>query len=107
MNEYLIAIIALVLVFGIALAIAYKHKSKREQYAEGFKWGRLEHKSEKACTVLLVIAFFVLLIHLYIQHVVVEYIAVGILLMALISRLIASVAHKMEKHYMDKLRFKR
>lgn len=105
MNEYLIAFIIVIAIFGIALFFISRKDNKREQYAKGFKWGKLEHKSESACTVFLVIAFITLIAHLYINVVVVEYIAIGILVMALICRLIASIAHKLEKHYMDNLRF--
>ena len=108
MNEYLLAFIVIVVViFGIAIAIVSRKDSKREQYAKGFKYGRIEHKAEETCTVLLIIALIALVSHLYINLIVVEYIAVGILVMALICRIVASVAHKMEKHYMDSLRFKR
>ena len=107
MNEYLIAIIVIVVVFGIALTIAYKGKSKREQYTEGFRWGRVEHKSESAATWLLTIGLAMLWIHLWLNNLFIGYVAFGVFCLALITRIIASIAHHREKAIMDKLRFKR
>lgn len=89
-------------------------ESKRKRYAKGFKWGRIEHKFEERTTTLLLFSVFVLLAsmvfqyQLHIKESIYFFIfSFCLLVVCLLFRVIASFAHKREKHYMDALRFKR
>ena len=79
-------------------------KQKRE-FAKGFKWGHREHNFEKCTTWLLFLGFILLVIGLLTKRWVWQFVAVPVFGLALIFRVLAGFAHRMEKHFMDKLRF--
>jgi uncharacterized membrane protein HdeD (DUF308 family) len=88
-------------------------RKHRKEYAKGFKWGRREHKAEERTTKLLIIGFIALAIYIAasiytpnLELIWIVYAATAVFLLALVFRLVAAFAHKREKHYMDKLRFR-
>jgi hypothetical protein len=81
--------------------------SKRRQYATGFKWGKIEHNAEARATKMLMLTTGILGIYILTWLSFLVYAALGLLIVTLGFRLIASVAHGREKHFMDVLRFSR
>lgn len=88
--------------------------NNKKRYAIGFKWGKLEHKFEILTTKWLVLGIILLGIGIYLEYWTywrqtkyVLYIAFIVFLFCWIFRLISAFCHKMEKAYMDRLRFKR
>ena len=88
-------------------------KKHRKKYARGFKWGRIEHNAEARTTRLLIVGFVILACYIaaivYVPWLNLTWavcLAAVVFLLALIFRLVAAFAHKREKHYMDKLRFR-
>ena len=79
----------------------------RKQYATGFKWGKREHRAELYTTRVLVIGILVLGIHLWLKIQWIEFVALGLFIIAWILRVIAAYCHRQEKKYMDELRFNR
>ena len=79
----------------------------RKQYATGFKWGKREHRAELYTTRVLVIGILLLGLHLWLNVIWIEYIALVTFVIAWILRVIAAYCHRQEKKYMDELRFSR
>lgn len=87
--------------------------SKKQRYANGFKWGRREHYFEELTTKFLVVGIIGLALSIYIQFwegynakwffIVCE----CLLVITWIFRLISAFAHRREKAYMDDVRFHR
>jgi len=78
---------------------------RKKRIAEGFKWGKREHRFEKYMTRVLMLC---LLFSIY--SVVFEYSISSCILFILISfcfvlRLLTEFCHRMEKRYMDRYRF--
>ena len=80
-------------------------KSQKRRFTKGFFWGRIEHKLETytTCSLLLgvILQFIGLLMRVWIW-ILVATVFFGV---ALILRVGAGIAHKIEKHYMRYLRF--
>jgi len=77
----------------------------RKQYATGFKWGKREHTAELYTTRVLVIGILILCLHLWLKIYWIEFVALGLFIIAWILRVIAAYCHGQEKKYMDELRF--
>ena len=82
-------------------------RTQKRQFKKGFFWGRIEHRLETYTTYTLLIGILFLVGALIINERLCAYIATGFFVMALIFRFFAGISHRLEKHYMDKLRFGR
>ena len=80
---------------------------QKKEFAKGFWWGRREHNLEKYTTWLLLLGFILLVIGLLTKRWVWQLMATPVFGLALVFRVLAGFAHRMEKHFMDKLRFGR
>ena len=80
-------------------------KEQRKKFRRGFWWGRREHNLEKYTTWLLLLGFMLLVTGLLTKRWVWQFIAAPVFGLALVFRVLAGFAHRMEKHFMDKLRF--
>ena len=82
-------------------------KQTKLKFKKGFWWGKLEHKLETYTTALL-FAGLLLQAFYFLTDAGFYVIASTILfVLAAIFRVFAGIAHKVEKHYMDTLRFGR
>lgn len=80
-------------------------KKQRDKFKRGFFWGRLEHKFESWTTILLFLGVVFQVLGLLSRKWIYSIIASGFFILALVFRFFAGIFHKVEKHYMDKLRF--
>ena len=82
-------------------------KSQKKRFTKGFFWGKLEHRLESYTTFLLLIGVILQIIGLLERKWIWIVTATGFFGVSLIFRFFAGVSHKIEKFYMDKLRFGR
>ena len=82
-------------------------KQQKRQFAKGFWWGKQEHRFEHYTTYFLVVGFLLHITGLLTKRWVLELITMPFFGLALIFRGLAGFAHRMEKHYNDKLRYGR
>ena len=80
-------------------------KSQKKKFVKGFWWGKLEHRLETYTTFLLLIGVMLQVIGLFTRIWIWILIASGFFGIALVFRFFAGISHKVEKFYMDKLRF--
>ena len=80
---------------------------QKKEFAKGFWWGHREHNFEKYTTCLLLLGFTLLVAGLITERRFWQFIAAPVFGLALVFRVLAGFAHRMEKHFMDKLRFGR
>lgn len=80
---------------------------QKKEFAKGFWWGRREHNLEKYTTWLLLLGFILLVVGLLTERLFWQLFAVPVFGLALVFRVFAGFAHRMEKRYMDLLRFGR
>jgi len=81
-------------------------KRQKLQFAKGFWWGRREHNFERYTTYFLVIGFLFLVAGLLGRRIW-QLVSIPMLVLALLFKMLAGFAHRMEKHYNDKLRYGR
>ena len=82
-------------------------KSQKKRFTKGFWWGKLEHRLETYTTFLLLIGTILQVIGLLERKWIWILTATGFFGVALIFRVCAGISHKIEKFYMDGLRFGR
>ena len=82
-------------------------KEQKRQFTKGFWWGRQEHRFERYTTYFLLVGFLFHVAGLLTKRWVLELVMTPFLGLALIFRGLAGFAHRMEKHYNDKLRYGR
>ena len=80
-------------------------KSQKRKFTKGFFWGRIEHKFETYTTYSLLLGVIIQLIGLLARVWIWILVATVFFGVALVLRVGAGIAHKIEKFYMDKLRF--
>jgi len=80
-------------------------KAQKKQFTKGFKWGKIEHKLETYTTQTLFIGIVFQAIGLTTRKWSFVFVASVLFGIAFVFRFFAGTAHKLEKHYMDKLRF--
>ena len=80
---------------------------RKVRYAEGFKWGKREHRWESNTRLLLLVGTVLLLVYIFLGIPYLHYVACAVLILAVVFSWMALAAHRVEKAYMDKLRFKR
>lgn len=80
-------------------------KAQKKQFTKGFKYGRIEHRLESWTTIVLLLGFLLQIAAIWIRDWTYCVIATGFFGIALVFRVGAGIAHKIEKFYMDKLRF--
>ena len=80
-------------------------KKQKKQFTKGFFWGKIEHRLEGYTTFLLLIGVMLQIAGLFTKKWLWLLIAFILFILALFFRVGAGVAHKIEKKYMDKLRF--
>ena len=80
-------------------------KAQKKQFTKGFKYGRIEHRLESWTTIVLLLGFLLQIAAIWIRNWTYCVIATGFFGIALVFRVGAGIAHKIEKFYMDKLRF--
>lgn len=80
-------------------------KAQKKQFTKGFWWGRREHTLETYTTYTLLLGFLLQIAAIWIRNWSYCVIATGFFGIALVFRIGAGIAHKIEKFYMDKLRF--
>ena len=80
-------------------------KSIKKRFTKGFWWGKVEHKLEKITTAFLLISLLFLLIGAVERKWVYVLAAIVFNTASLLFRVLAGISHRIEKHYMDKLRF--
>ena len=80
-------------------------KAQKRQFVKGFKWGRIEHKLETYTTYTLLVGILIQIAGILTKIWFVIFVASGFFGIAFVFRFFAGTAHKIEKHYMDKLRF--
>lgn len=80
-------------------------KGQKKKFTKGFWWGRQEHKLETYTTYTLLIGVFLQITGLVTRKWIWILIASGFFNIALFFRFFAGISHKIEKKYMDKLRF--
>ena len=78
---------------------------QKKQFVKGFWWGRREHNLERYTTWLLLLGFILLVIGLLTERWFWQLIAAPVFGLALVFRVLAGFAHRMEKKYMRYLRF--
>lgn len=82
-------------------------KSQKKRFTKGFFWGRIEHRLETYTTLLLLIGVILQVIGLLERKWIWILTAASFFGIALIFRFFAGISHKIEKFYMDTLRFGR
>ena len=80
-------------------------KAQKKKFTKGFFWGKIEHKLETYTTYTLLIGVFLQITGLVTRKWIWILIAAGIFGISLVFRFFAGISHKIEKFYMDKLRF--
>ena len=80
---------------------------QKKEFTKGFKWGHREHNLERYTTWLLLLGFMLLVIGLLTKRWVWQFIAAPVFGLALVFRVLAGFAHRMEKKYNDALRYGR
>ena len=80
-------------------------KAQKKQFTKGFKWGRIEHKLETYTTYTLLIGILIQIVGILSKVWFIIFVASGFFGIAFVFRFFAGTAHKLEKHYMDTLRF--
>ena len=80
-------------------------KAQKKQFTKGFKWGKIEHKLETYTTYTLLIGILIQIVGILSKMWFIIFVASGFFGIAFVFRFFAGTAHKLEKHYMDKLRF--
>ena len=80
-------------------------KAQKRKFTKGFWWGRVEHRLETYTTYILLIGILLQIIGLLERKWIWILTASGFFGIALILRFFAGISHKIEKHYMDLLRF--
>ena len=80
-------------------------KSQKRKFTKGFWWGKLEHCLESYTTFLLLIGVILQIIGLLERKWIWVLTATGFFGIALVFRVCAGIAHKVERHYMRYLRF--
>jgi len=80
-------------------------KKQKKQFAKGFKWGKREHILETYTTYALFIGILFQISGILTRKWVLVLVASVLFGIALVFRFLAGLAHKMEKHYNDKLRY--
>ena len=80
---------------------------QKKEFAKGFWWGHREHNFEKNTTYLLLLGFMLLVIGLLTKRWIWQFIAAPVFGLALVFRVLAGFAHRMEKKYNDTLRYGR
>ena len=82
--------------------------SINDKYKRGFSWGKREHKYERITSRLLWIGtLFVVAVvgeYFFLHNYYMAIPALAILVLAFFTHLVARFSHRIEKHYMDKLR---
>jgi len=77
----------------------------KKQFAKGFFWGKIEHKLESYTTLFLLVGLLFHLAGIISRKWILVIVAVGFFLISLVFRVCAGISHKLEKHFMDSLRF--
>ena len=80
-------------------------KAQKKQFTKGFKWGKTEHKLETYTTYILLVGILIQIAGILTKIWFVIFVATGFFGIAFVFRFFAGTAHKLEKHYMDTLRF--
>lgn len=80
-------------------------KAQKKQFTKGFKWGKREHVLETYTTYTLFVGIVFQVIGILTKNWVFVFIASALFGLAFVFRFLAGIAHKLEKHYMDTLRF--
>lgn len=80
-------------------------KVQKRKFTKGFFWGRIEHRLETYTTYSLLFGIILQIIGLLERTWIWILAASGVFGVSLVLRVCAGTAHKIEKHYMDKLRF--
>jgi len=80
-------------------------KAQKRKFVKGFKWGRIEHKLETYTTYTLLVGILIQIAGMLTKIWFIVFVATGFFGIAFVFRFFAGTAHKLEKHYMDKLRF--
>ena len=82
-----------------------KTKKQRDKFKRGFFWGRIEHKAERLCTYTLLVGLLFQIAGLLTKIWLWNLIASVFFGLALVFRVSAGIAHRLEKYYMKNLRF--
>ena len=80
-------------------------KAQKRKFVKGFFWGKIEHKLEGYTTILLLIGVILQIVGLATRKWSWLLFAFVLFILALLFRVGAGIAHRIEKFYMDKLRF--
>lgn len=80
-------------------------KAQKKQFTKGFKWGKREHILETYTTYTLFIGILIQIVGILIKEWLFVFCASALFGLAFIFRFLAGISHKLEKHYMDTLRF--
>ena len=80
-------------------------KDIKKRFTKGFWWGKVEHKLEKITTIFLLISVLLSLVGIVERRWWYIFAALAFNGVSLLFRVSAGLAHRIEKHYMDKLRF--
>lgn len=80
-------------------------KAQKKQFTKGFKWGKREHKLETYTTYTLLLGLVIQLIAIATRVWEIVFGATAFFFGAFVFRFFAGISHKLEKRYMDTLRF--
>ncbi len=80
-------------------------KAQKKKFTKGFWWGKQEHRLETYTTYTLLIGILLQITGLLTRKWIWTLIATIFFCIAFVFRFFAGIAHKIEKYYMDKLRF--
>lgn len=77
----------------------------KKQFRKGFFWGKIEHKLESYTTLFLLVGLLLQIAGIFERNWILIILASGFFVVSFVFRVGAGIAHKLEKHFMDSLRF--